>query len=737
MERRLAAILAADVVGYSRLMERNEAETFTRLRSHRKELFEPEIAKHSGRIFKLMGDGLLAEFTSVVDAVECAVAIQGGMVERNAGAPDETRIDVRIGINLGDVIVDGDDRHGDGINIAARLQELAEPGGIAVSLTVYHHVKNKLALGFEFLGERQVKNIAEPVVVYRVRMDAASAGKIIGTARKGRSEWLWSAVAAGLLVVIVAGLAAWQRPWERKIEPVAVERMALPLPDKPSIVVLPFVNMSGKAEEESFADGITEDLTTDLSRLSGLFVISRNTAFTYKGKALKPAQVAEELGVRYILEGSVRRGGGDIRINAQLIDAISGGHVWADRYDGSIADVFTLQDKVTNAIVDALALRITNAEQVALQQQQTRVPAAYEAFLRGWEHLRRRTAGDFASAVPYLEQAIKLDAEYGRAYAALAWIYEVSFERGWSYSLGISDVEARMRAKQYLAHAEKYPTALSHQTAGLLWLANGRDNEALAEFKEAIALDSGDALSYAYIGIIFFRAGRAAEAIGHIRTAMRLDPHYPPLFVDFLGRAHFALGQFDEAAASFEEAVRLSPDDEYTSLLLAAAYGQLRRTKDAAVAVARHNEVNVRRGGVPVTLDQAPDLYFVRTADRRRYLEGLRLAGVPESLFRGEFADKNRLTAAEARQLFFGKTLRGRSLWTGAQRTASVTKDGRATISGDWGTFPDSDLAFYGDQLCFYKNYCGDVFRNPGGTKAAGNEFIWYNGQAYTFAQVE
>jgi TolB-like protein/class 3 adenylate cyclase len=735
MERRLAAVLIADVVGYVRLSQADEEGTRTRFQADLRDIFEPAIAVHHGRLVKTMGDALLVEFHSVVDAERYAVEVQRSKAERNAGVPDPKRLVYRIGINLGDVIVEGSDIHGDGVNIADRLQELADPGGITISGTAYDQVRTKVEVGYAYQGEQRVKHVADPVRVYRVLMDPALAGKTIGAAG---THWRWPAIAAAALVSVIAvGVAAWQRPWEPKIEAAAVERMALPLPDKPSIVVLPFANMSADADEESFADGMTEDLTTDLSRLSGLFVISRNTAFTYKGKAVKPAQVAEELGVRYILEGSIRRGGNEVRINAQLIDAISGGHLWADRYDGSMEDIFALQDKVTYAIVDALALRITNAEQVGLHQQETSVPAAYEAFLRGWEHLRRRTPEDLARSVPYLEQAIKLDPKYGRAYAALAWMHAVSYERGWSYSLGISDIEAWQRSKQYLAEAQKYPTALSHQTAGLVWWINSRNDEALAEFKEAIALDSGDALSYAYIGGILIRAGRAAEAIGHIRTAMRLDPHYPPLFIDYLGRAQFALGQFEEAAASFEEAVKLSPDDEYSSLLLAAAYGQLARKKEAAAAVARHNEINVRGGGIPVTIDDAPGMNFVRTADRRRFLEGLRLAGVPEFLFRGEFAEQNRLTADEVRQLFLGKELRGRSLRSGAHRTASVTKDGRATVSGDWGTFADSDLAFDGDQVCFYKNYCGDVFRIPGGTKAAENEFIWYNGQAYTFAQVE
>jgi TolB-like protein/class 3 adenylate cyclase len=373
MERRLAAILIADVVGYVRLSQADEEGTRARFQADLHEVFGPAIAVHHGRLVKTMGDALLVEFQSVVDAERCAVAVQRSKAARNAGEPVDKRLVYRIGINLGDVIVEGDDIHGDGVNIADRLQELADPGGIAISGTAYDHVKTKVEVGYGYLGEQWVKHVAAPVRVYRVLLDPKKVGKTAGAAEKTRRQWRSLAAAAGLIAVIAAGVAVWQRPWEPKIEAAAVERMVLPLPDKPSIIVLPFANIGSNADDDYFADGITEDLTTDLSRLASLFVISRNTAFTYKGKPVKPAQVAEELGIRYIVEGSVRRGGNAVRINAQLIDALNGGHVWADRYDGSITDVFALQDKVTNAVVDALALRLTDKEQVAVQQRETKL----------------------------------------------------------------------------------------------------------------------------------------------------------------------------------------------------------------------------------------------------------------------------------------------------------------------------------------------------------------------------
>ena len=344
MERRLVAILAADVVGYSRLMEQDEAGTFARLRAHRKELFEPEIAAHHGRIFKLMGDGMLAEFASVVEAIECAVALQDGMAQRNTGAPPEHRIESRIGVNLGDVIVEKDetgavDMHGEGVIIANRLQSLAESGGICVSQTVVSHVGHKIAVGFELIGEQHVKNIAEPVQVFRVRPGPAVAAAKARTRKSHRLVWRWPATAAALLVVLALGVAVWLRPWQSALQPAAVEVQAPPLPDKPSVAVLPFANLSNDPQQVYFADGLAEDLMTGLSRLPGLFVIARHSAFVYKDQKLDLRKVGEELGVRYIVEGSVQRTGEQVRINVQLIDAGTLGHLRAEKYVGSMAEI--------------------------------------------------------------------------------------------------------------------------------------------------------------------------------------------------------------------------------------------------------------------------------------------------------------------------------------------------------------------------------------------------------------
>jgi TolB-like protein/class 3 adenylate cyclase/Tfp pilus assembly protein PilF len=730
MERRLAAVLIADVVGYVRLSQADEEGTRARFQADQREVFEPAIAAHHGRLVKTMGDALLVEFHSVVDAARCAVEVQRLKSERNAGAPTAGRLVYRIGINLGDVIVEGEDIHGDGVNIADRLQELADPGGIAISGTAYDHFGSKVEVGYAYLGEQRVKHVAEPVRIYRVLMDPAAAGKTIGESSARGWSWRPPAVVAAVAVVvaIAAGAAAWWRPWEPRIEPASIERMALPLPDKPSIAVLPFVNMSGDPKQEAFSDGITDDLITELSQVSGLFVISRNSTFVYKGKIVTPKQVSEELGVRYVLEGSVQRAGDQLRINAQLIDALSGGHEWAEKFDGSLADVFALQDKVTRSVADALAVKLTDAERLAIGQQETSIPAAYDAFLAGWAHYRRTTPEDYAKAIPLFEKALSLDPSYYRAYAALAMVYARSFSRHWSNSLGISDDEALTRAQRYLREAEKQPTALAQQAAGYLLLARSLFKDALPHFKEAIALDPGDSWSYAFAALALTSAGQPAEALPYIEVAMRLDPHPPPLFLYYLGLTRLGLEQFEDAASSLESAAQLNPDDQFVFAALGATYAHLGRERDATAAIARYNELEVAQGGVPLALSFCSCVII----EIQQLKAGLRLAGVPEDLRHSEFAEQNRLSAMEIRSLIIGHRLHGRSRITGVERSASLTKDGVAAMSGDWATginpLTGGAARFNGDDLCLEfaaRNYCGPVLRNPGANRMYENEYIW------------
>jgi len=382
--RKLAAILAADVAGYSRLVREDEEGTLAAVKVDFAEAFDPNIAAHGGRTFKTMGDGLLAEFSSVVDAVRCAVEIQRTMANRNAIRPEDRRIEFRIGINLGDVVAQGDDLHGDGVNVSARLEGIADPGGICISGTAFDHIQKNVDVGYEFLGEREVKNIAQPVRVYRVLTNPDDAGKLIGVARgtPGTRKWLAIAVSMVLLAA-VAGSVAWLRPWGKYDEPVATGRTGILSSARPSIAVLPFANMSDEKEQEYFSDGMTEDLITDLSRISALTVIARSSTSAYKGKSPDFRNIAKDLGVTHVIEGSVRKAGGRVRITAQLIDATTGAHLWANRYDREMKDIFALQDEVRSRIVSALAIKLTPKEEKLLARPQTGSPEAYELYLKG------------------------------------------------------------------------------------------------------------------------------------------------------------------------------------------------------------------------------------------------------------------------------------------------------------------------------------------------------------------
>src|SRR5712691_2392645 len=424
MERKLTAILSADVKGYSRLMGADEVATIRTLTVYR-EVMGALIQQHRGRVVDAPGDNLLAEFASVVDAVQCAVRTQQELKTRNVDLPPDRRMEFRIGINLGDVIVEGERIYGDGVNIAARLEGLAEAGGLCISGTVYDQVKTKLSLDYEELGAQVVKNIAEPVRVYRVHLEPRPAAPAVRQPKRlMATSWRKLALAAlGLVLILGGGVTVWHLTFRRPAPAGGLpsERAAaLPLPEKPSIAVLPFVNMSGDPEQEYFSDGMTEDLITDLSKLSGLFVIARNSVFTYKGKAVKPEQVSRELGVRYVLEGSVRKAGDRVRITAQLVEATTGYHRWADRYDRDLKDIFAVQEEISRKIVAALAVQLTPGEQARLGRKYTENLEAYDAYLRGREYLTRYTQETNGQARQMFEKAIALDPTFALAYALLS-----------------------------------------------------------------------------------------------------------------------------------------------------------------------------------------------------------------------------------------------------------------------------------------------------------------------------
>jgi TolB-like protein/class 3 adenylate cyclase/rhodanese-related sulfurtransferase/Tfp pilus assembly protein PilF len=655
-ERRLTTILSADVVGYSRLMGQDEAGTLAALKGHRKQLLAPKAAQYRGRTVKLMGDGALMEFASVVDAVRFSVEVQCAMQERNAGVPADRLILYRIGVNIGDIIVEGEDIYGDGVNIAARLQGLAEPGGICLARNVYDQIKGKLNLELEHLGEKEVKNIAEPVSAYRVLLDDRATALVTplleAPAKVGRVR-RWHAAAALVTAALAVGGLVWWQPWAPEFEPASVERMALPLPDKPSLAVLPFNNFSPDPEQRYFADGMTEDLITDLSQLSGIFVIARNSTWAYRDKPTKVQQVAEELGVRYVLEGSVRREGDHVRINAQLVDALNGRHLWAERYDGSTGDVFALQDKVVRQIVAALAVNLTSDESARVADAETAVPAAYDAFLQGWEHNRwgttKDTAEDSVKAIAFFEQATRLDPTYGRAYAGLAAAYWSFVSSGWQSAVGMEWEHSYNGLNGNLAKALEHPTPLAYSVSAE-WLARqGRPEEALMQIERALALGPNEADTHVSKARILNVVGRAEEAERAVRLAMRLNPHYGPDYLSVIGRALLHQERYPEAAEFIERTLSRQPDSDQDYVTLAAIYGHLGRTEDAAAAVKKYNEIVGKSGYPPLNVQSRAywwygQIFAYDEVYRERLLAGLRKAGVPEGAGTDlKYADYKRL----------------------------------------------------------------------------------------------
>ncbi len=630
LPRKLAAILYADVADYSRLTGEDEEGTHRRLSSHL-DLISDAVLGYRGRIVHYAGDAVLADFDTVTDALTCAATIQRDLAERNSDLDDNQKVQFRIGVNLGEVIIDRDDIYGDGVNVAARLESLAEPGSICVSETVRTSVGHKLPLEFEFMGEQQVKNIAESVRAYQVRFERGArlpGPSVSPLPRMRRVRPIPLAAIAITVVAVVAGLGWWQ-PWTPREATGSLENMAFPFPDKPSVAVLPFSNMSGDPEQAYFADGMTEDLITDLSRISGLFVIARNSSFAYKGTSPDVRQVARELGVKYVLEGSVRRAGDQVRINAQLIDATTGGHLWADRYDGSIANVFALQDKVTKKIVNALSVNLTAEERIQPSPHAGVNTEAYDAFLQGWAHYRLQTPDNMAAAVSAFERAIALDPGYAYAHAALAASYWQGWENGWVKRLNKSFFGAMKAAKRHLQQAMTAPTPLAHWVASKISASEGRYEDAVKEAERAVALDSNDSTGYAALASALILAGKPAEGVDFIQQAMRLDPHYPPTYLITLGQAEFGMDRFEDAAAILQRAVQRTPENEWAWVYLAAAYGHLGKTKEGQAVVETIDELRRQRGLAELTLAYIDYGQFGQSQNRTRLTTGLK--SIPEA----------------------------------------------------------------------------------------------------------
>ena len=575
VERRLAAIFAGDIAGYSRLMGADEEGTLSRLNAHRREFLEPKVADHRGRIVKRTGDGILIEFASAVDAARCAVEIQQGMIKRNASVPQNRRIEFRIGIHVGDVIIEDGDIFGDGVNIAARLEGIAQPGGICISDDAYRQVRGKLDANFQDAGEQELKNIAQPVRVYQLQPSGGTS-----------------------------------------------EAPRLALLDKPSIAVLPFQNMSGDPGQEDFADGMVEDIITSLSKVHRLFVIARNSTFTYKNRPVDIRQVARELGVRYVLEGSVRRAGDRLRVAAELIEAVSGTHVWAERYDRPVRDVFDVQDEITKEIVLALSIELTDGERARVFGRSTRSLEAWLAAMRGFEHWAEGSPKGIREARVHFERAASIDPNYTIAWAFIGWTHFTEVRFGFSSDPRASLAKAAELAEKCIAMSPDDPQA--HGIRAGVWVVQGRFDDAVRECEIAIAGAPSDAYLWCVFGRVLICAGDAARGERALREAMQLNPFHPSYYRGILGNALEELGRNAEAIEILTESVRRDPDYFSGHLRLASLYGLGDQIELAKAELAAALRINPK-----FTMAMAETFYASSNkASSERFKLGLRKAGL-------------------------------------------------------------------------------------------------------------
>ncbi|MDH3233962.1 MAG: hypothetical protein OEQ29_10575 [Alphaproteobacteria bacterium] len=662
--RRLVAILAADVVGYSAMMDADEVATYDRWSRIRKDIIEPQIAEHVGRIFTNAGDGFLAEFASAAEAVECAVGIQQAMARRNREAADGDAVLLRVGVNLGEIEVNPDnelDIHGHGINVAARLESLADPGTIFVSEDVVKMVRRKVGLSFVDRGTFRVKNIVEPISVFSIDLGSdgavAPATRRSPTALHSRSRRL---VFVAAFIVLIALGGWWQWPtisaWFPGGSELSVK--APPLPEKPSVAVLALTNLSRDRKEEYFSDGITEDIITDLSKISGLMVISRNSSFTYKGRAVRIQRIGRELGVRYVVEGSVIRDRvrNVVRIHIRLFDARSGVSIWSDVFDEPFDNILSVQDRITQKIVARIGDRLGLSREKGLargdelkriQQRETTSADAYDAFLQGWQHFRKVTPADYARAIVYFEKAIHNDRNYARAYAALAAVYLDIRTRSWHRhpdlaGRGIaSRYQAMQLAQENLAKALKKPTAIAHFVAARMRSRELRHQEALEHARQAVAFEPNNPDLQVLLAMIQAWNGKPRLALPIVEKAMRLDPRFPASYVTAMGIVRFNTREYDAAADALERGYRRNPENALQLVHLLATYGrQILATNDEAQkrrirkkahdALSQLNRARKRMGEASYNLTMAERrTRYVEKADQFHFLDGLKAAGVP------------------------------------------------------------------------------------------------------------
>jgi adenylate cyclase len=577
VSRRLAAILAIDMVGYSRLMAADEEGTIARQHAIRKDVIDPTIAQHGGRIVKTIGDGLLVEFPSIVSAVRCATEIQKAMASHESDVSEDRRIQYRMGVNLGDIVVDGDDILGDGVNVAARLEGIAPPGGICISQAAHDHAAQKIGIKFQDAGEHHVKNIANPIHVWRWRPD-----------------------------------------------PQATASSALPLPDKPSIAVLPFTNMSGDSEQEYFSDGITEDIITALSKLRWFFVIARNSTFVYKGRGVDIKQVARDLGVRYVLEGSVRKSGARVRITGQLIEAMSGNHIWAERYDRELSDIFTLQDEITTSVTAAIEPRLVAAEAVRVETRSTDDLNAWDLVARAVSHFWKMTTAESDIAIDMLRRAVRQYPDYAPAHSMLAFAILVSTHVGWMPA-GADREYAAQLAHRAAELDDGDPWA--YLALGYLAFTARQTDEAVRYFRVALDLNPNFAAAYGYVGWALAFDGRSDAAIGNLQQAIRMSPRDPlnGFFLAGISAAHYLAGRYGEAVDWGRRAVQERPGIIGGHRILCASLAQAGFLDEAKSVLnkVRQMQPNISRATIQESIPYTAE-------PMARFLEGLHKAGLPE-----------------------------------------------------------------------------------------------------------
>ncbi|UWQ79952.1 adenylate/guanylate cyclase domain-containing protein [Leisingera sp. S132] len=636
--RRLAAILAADVAGYSRLTAADEEGTVAALRAIRSEVIEPLTEQYGGRIANTAGDSFLIEFRSAVDALRAALSIQDRLRERNAGVPEDDAILLRIGLNVGDVISNGADILGDGVNVAARLEALAEPGGITASEAVAGYARKSIAADFIPMGPQRVKNIPEPVEAYRVRASGQTPQK---TAR-AKAPRARLAVGAGILAAAAAGTLLWMAPSQPNPDQAVVARMAFPLPDLPSVAVLPLADATGETGNAMLADGFSEDLITDLSRISGLFVISGNSSFAYQERQISTAQFAEELGVRYVVDGSLRRTGAAFRANIRLTDTSSGQLVWAERFDGPLENIFSVQNRIALDIAKALDLPLDDEERTGIEQVDTATIAAREAFQQGWALFARFNEADNLAAIPHFKQAVSLDPDYGRAWALLAMAHLrphiLHHWEGYSPATGQTHIGEFYK---YLREAVRHGTPLTHVIRAMVLLnlpdwegvygGSRGTSEARQEAAKAIALQPSDPEAHLTMGWALIAAGEPQEGLAFVRAAMRLDPRHPSYYALFEAAALFAMGDYAQAAAVLQAEVDRNPQARELMPVAASALAMQGELRAARAMVERWHGSN-SSASLPAAVQ---DYFFILRwtgASRhlnRRLKDGLRLAALP------------------------------------------------------------------------------------------------------------